>query len=296
MISLKEIARIKKEISIVAYLQKLGHEPVATGSKFLYRSPLTNERTASFYVDPVANTFADFSYGKVDGYLGGDIIDLVARLNRFSFPQAVAALQADSNKPYFFLIGQNSYSVESETKLEIVAIIHLQHQALLKYLNQRGIPDAYASNYCKEIHFLSKGQKRFGIGFSTNCGSWAIRSEKFKCWIGKGDYTFIEGASSVNANALNLFEGFFDFLSCLVYCKTKQLHNPSLILNSTTHLNRAMEQIQLAPVVNCFLDNDKAGDSAYQKLLEKGVNVIDHRGIYAGYNDFNDFLMRYTNT
>jgi len=84
VISDKEEAR---RVSIVAYLESLGYVGVKVGSRIRFKSPLRNETTPSFYVNPERNLWYDFGLGE-----GGDVIDLVRRLHGLSFPEAVEHL------------------------------------------------------------------------------------------------------------------------------------------------------------------------------------------------------------
>ena len=66
-----ELEQIRR-ISIVGFLEELGHMPVSRkGNDVWFRSPFRNERTASFKVDTQRNVWFDFGLGK-----GGDIFHL----------------------------------------------------------------------------------------------------------------------------------------------------------------------------------------------------------------------------
>ena len=64
-----------------------------------------------------------------------------------------------------------------------------------------------------------------------------------------------------------------------------------IVLNSTSNLSKAIHPLGDYERIHCFLDNDKAGMEAVQKLREEyGLRVRDASHIYGDYNDLNDFL------
>jgi DNA primase len=79
-----------KQYPISDYLSSNGIQPFNTvGNQIAYHSPLTNERTASFLVEPTKNVFNDYSSGQK-----GDIITLIKILERMTFSEAINRLQA----------------------------------------------------------------------------------------------------------------------------------------------------------------------------------------------------------
>ncbi|CCH52366.1 DNA primase [Fibrisoma limi BUZ 3] len=287
MIENEVIEQIKTSVPITDYLFTKGITPVnSTGRQYLYHSPITNERSPSFFVEPTANVFNDFSSGEK-----GDIIRLVRLLDKVDFPTAIRTLQRLERfeSVPFSLSGSKSYVLKPDAqRLEVVAVKPLQHRALVQYVEKRRIPFDYAYTYVREIHYQNAQNRAFfGIGFQTDKGSWAVRSEGFKTWIGAGDITTI---SVPGATDYNVFEGFFDFLSALVYFGVYKMRNNAIILNSTSHLNRALETLKAANKVYTFLDNDDTGRAAVKRLRSEGCAVVDRAGLYGSHNDFNAFL------
>lgn len=81
---MKTIQAIKC-LSIRDYLSQRGLHPAKDNPRYgLYLSPLRDERTPSFKVDYMQNLWYDFGLGT-----GGSIIDLVMRLERCDFTQAI---------------------------------------------------------------------------------------------------------------------------------------------------------------------------------------------------------------
>jgi len=60
-----------KEMDMVDYLSKLGHEPTdIKGPEYWYHSPFHQEKTPSFSINRKDNVWYDFSEGK-----GGNLVD-----------------------------------------------------------------------------------------------------------------------------------------------------------------------------------------------------------------------------
>jgi hypothetical protein len=278
-----------KNVPITAYLQSKGvlpaHKLQKGRNQYAYCSPLSGERTPSFFVNEIANVFYDYSTGQK-----GDVIRLVQQLEKIAFIDAVKRLQAFTGT--FDTEELASYTISSETDVDttfrITANRTLQHPKLIEYVEQqRGIPFAYAQSWVRQIHYTRKGSRYFGIGFRTDSGSWAIRNEKFKTWIGGSDITTIPVAES---RSYYVFEGFFNFLSALTYYGKHLPSSHTIVLNSVTNLKQALPTLEKAQTVFCYLDNDRAGQNALSAIEATGVMVVDRSTIYRGYNDFNDFL------
>ncbi|MGM9510933.1 CHC2 zinc finger domain-containing protein [Larkinella sp. GY13] len=276
---------------IVEYLGSIGIEPEKTsGNQLVYLSPLTGEKTPSFYVRPQTNQFNCFSSGEK-----GDVIRLVRLLEGIDFINAVdrlASLVANQN-PSFSFSGKTFLEPKKEkieNCLQLNTVKELQSLALISYVESRGIPLSFAKIYAKEVHYTNGNRNYYSIGFRSDNGSYALRSAGFKSWIGHSGITTIP--SSDNAT-VNVFEGFFDFLSALVYFDVLQPRNTTIILNSTTNLKQALPYLQKANLVNAYLDNDPSGKNALAQLHSKGVKVKDRSELYEGYKDLNEMLIKH---
>ena len=92
----------------------------------------------------------------------------------------------------------------------------------------------------------------------------------------------------LETKTVSIFEGMFDFLSCIEYCK-RPPRCTAIILNSVSNLSQAMPQLIGATTIYSYLDNDSAGQKATQKMRDAGLNVSDKSTIYKGFNDFNEY-------
>ena len=90
------------------------------------------------------------------------------------------------------------------------------------------------------------------------------------------------------SKTISVFEGMFDFLACVEFCK-RPPRCTAIILNSVSNLSKAMPQLIGATNIYSYLDNDDAGRKATQKMKDAGGDVLDKSVTYAGYKDFSEF-------
>ena len=169
--------------------------------------------------------------------------------------------------------------------------IRQSHTSLIQYVEQRGINIDLGIIYLKEIHFSNKGKSYFAVGFQNNSGGYELRNAlKFKAKTANGITVFDKGT-----NTINLFEGFFDFLSALQYYNTKTFNNTTVILNTNSNLQLFLNTLTDNRIINSFLDNDKSGQSTVNQIVSKGLYVINQsEKLYPNSKDFNDYLLGIT--
>lgn len=86
-----------------------------------------------------------------------------------------------------------------------------------------------------------------------------------------------------------MFEGYIDYLSALTLGIISGAD--ATILNSVVNVNKAVPYLRNYTVINCYLDNDNAGQTALAELTAiYGSAVIDRSTLYSEFNDLNDFL------
>lgn len=283
----EEIISKARAVSITDYLATLGIQPVKTSGKSLvYDSPFREEKTASFHVYLDDNRFHDFG----DTSKGKNIIDLVQNLHNITFSQAVELL-IGTELPVASIssfVGQNSGN--EEIKQVITQINALQNPSLTKYCGDRAISLGIAAKWLKEVHYTYNEKRYFGVGFQNDLGGYVTRNALMKHPnnIGIAGITTVK---STNTQSLAIFEGYFDFLSAMEHYGCDAPTNTVIILNSVSNLKQAFPLILEATKINLYLDNDTAGRKAMESIKATGKTVIDHSNIYAGYNDFNEFLV-----
>lgn len=158
---MKTIQAIKC-LPIRAYLAQRGLHPTKDNPRYgLYRSPLREERTPSFKVDYGQNLWYDFGLG-----VGGSIIDLVMRLERCDFTQAVRLLGGGGRTA--IPTPASTSALPTVPALRILSDMPLRHPALVGYLSSRGIGSEIASTHCREVHYVVGGRSYFAAGFRND--------------------------------------------------------------------------------------------------------------------------------
>jgi len=268
------------KISIITYLFNQGIEPIKTGSgKAYFLSPLRGEASPSFKVDIDKNIWVDYGNNNI----GGTIIDLCMLMNK---TDVKGALQILSN------IISSSYVMPKyeylNTDLKIKHQQPIQNRALIQYLENRKIKMDIAKIYLNEVYFLWNDKKYFALSFKNDKGGFELRNKYFKGSTSPKYYTTIKGKKS---ESLNIFEGFFDFLSALSFYNTQQPGNDTIILNSLAFLDKVIPILPNYTTINLYLDNDKAGLNAVQTIKNQHASIKNQSLIlFPNCKDFNEFI------
>ena len=281
-----------RKLSIVDYLAKCGINPVnVRGNNHWYLSPLREEKHASFKVDSHKNLWFDHGMGE-----GGNFIDLGIRLHRCSVEELLARLSADNytlsfHPPLATPAEHETASVRDadEARITVLDVSPLQSPDLIAYLNDRGIDPTAARWYCREIKFRIKDKTYTAVGFENRSGGYELRNQWFKGSSSPKDITVI--STHDNAQAVCLIEGFIDFLSLQRLRIMPDIPTDIIVLNSVSLIGRSIELLNQYQDVYQYLNHDKAGYSAAEKLKEAGIQTIDASGFYQQHNDINAFLL-----
>ncbi|PSL25715.1 toprim domain-containing protein [Dyadobacter jiangsuensis] len=284
-----------KAIPIWEYLGSLGFFPVhQTGHELQYFSPIRQEQTPSFFVNRLKNVFNDFAGEK------GDIIRLVSLLRNVGYLEACRHLSAWNGEPsvheQFEAYGrqtdrQAKYNLPAPENRRLVKVVKLQSPSLIRYAQSRSIPFLLAARYCCEVHYQNKGKQYYALGFKSDKGGYELRNKiggkDFKSCIGSKATTLIRGTDS---SALSLFEGFFDFLSALVYYDVPKPRHDVLVLNSTANLSAAKQILSSYQKIYTFLDHDATGKKAMQQIEKWKFPFLDRASVYTGFTDFSEMI------
>lgn len=274
------------KIDIVGFLSSQGKSPEKpSGNGLLYCSPLRNEKTASFKVDPVKNVWFDFGTGT-----GGQLVDLVCQMYGVSISGALLILSGASIPAQSFSFQKQN---EISSSIEIKHVQKLQNRALIQYLEGRGIPFRIASGYTKEAYYniinsdTSEIRKYFAVAFENDKSGYELRNKIWKGGTSPKTITTIPG----NPEKINVFEGFMDFLSALVHYQQPEPKNTTIVLNSLSHLRHLYNILPNYSQINLFLDNDLAGQKAVNEIQSRfSVAINQAIKIYPNHKDFNEFL------
>ena len=280
---LKEI----KSIPLAAFLSRLGHEPTARkGIRLWYKSPLRQEHTPSFKVETALNCWYDFGLGR-----GGNIIDLATELYQSTDLRHLMRCIADSCPlPSVQTVASSFAPRHSAPSMERFEVVPLEHRALVAYLQERGIPAYIAKANCKEAHYSLNGKLYFAVAFENASGGRELRNRYFKGCRGHKDISYLPWSRDGPSTECAVFEGFIDYLSALALGIIRGAD--AIILNSVVNVNKAVPYLKDYTAINCYLDNDNAGQTALAELTAiYGSAVIDRSTLYSEFNDLNDFLV-----
>ena len=281
-----------KSIPLAAFLSRLGHEPAARkGTRLWYKSPLRQEQTSSFKVDTVFNCWYDFGIGK-----GGNIIDLATELYQSTDLRYLMRCIANSYPvPSVQTVASSYPQRHSAPSMERVEVVPLEHRALVAYLQERGIPAHIATANCKEAHYSVNGKPYFAVAFENVSGDWELRNRYFKGCRGRKDISYLPWSRDGPSTECAVFEGFIDYFSALTLGIISGAD--AIILNSVVNVNKAVPYLKGYTAINCYLDNDNAGQSALAELTAiYGSAVIDRSTLYSEFNDLNEYLTNQSST
>ena len=273
-----------KSIDIVAFLQKIGFSGKLINSFVWYCSPLRDEKTASFVVDPAVNRWRDFGTGQ-----GGDLLDLVKLIYNTDAPGALNIL--NSINPNEFLSFSRAITIPKKKEPGII-INHVQplvNKALIQYLINRKIPLSVARRYTEEAYYTVNNKRFFSIAFRNDKGGFELRNPYYKNCTSPKYYTTFQIPGN---QELNLFEGFIDALSLLTFNQEQSFKENTIVLNSLSNLQFVIQLLSKYDKINLYLDNDLAGQEAAEKIKALHPCTDDKAKIlYPSYKDFNDFLL-----
>lgn len=270
-----------RTVSIVDTMAKLGHFPVReTEKEAWFLSPFRSEAQASFKVSKTLNRWYDHGEGQ-----GGNVIDLVCRLESFSVGETLTWLQGQTGSFSF----HQPPNVVKEKKISIQDIRPISHVALIDYLQKRQIPLTLAYGYIKQVHFAVGEKSFFALGLENKNGGWELRNSFQKYCTSPKAITIIENHDP----SLTVVEGMFDFLSLLVIRPKWFAESDVLVLNSLAFATKVNSILEKYSDLNLALDNDSAGDKATQYLIGLNPKTKDRRNCYAGFKDINEKLMHH---
>jgi hypothetical protein len=284
-----------KKMDLVDYLFSLGHQPVKIrGNDYWYRSPLRNEKTASFKINRKLNVWYDHSLQK-----GGNLVDFGILFHRCSISELLQKL--GQQNPLSF---QNSKPLDHPASLpsagekgKIIVMETRQNiklSALKEYLEYRRIPVEIANRFCKEVDFLLYDRKYTVIGFQNSAGGFELRSANFKGSSSPKDVTELGQDLS---KEIIVFEGFMDFLSYQAIHHAKFILQPQqqinfLILNSIGFLEKMKPKLEQYPSIHLYLDRDKKGIEITKDALALSDKYRDESIVYENFKDLNAYLMK----
>lgn len=281
-----------KQFDLVEYMASLGHHPQKIRNQdYWYRSPLRDEKTASFKVDRRQNIWYDHGLGK-----GGDLVDFGTLYFKCTIKELLEhlstyrpSLNLSFHPPLAGLPPAGEKKGLSDSRIVILEARPLFEKSLTDYLKERSIPLDIASRFCKEVDFLLYSKNYRAIGFQNNAGGYELRSPDFKGSSSPKSITFQDNGSK----ELCVFEGFFNYLSFLAPISKQSYEPPNfLILNSAAFFQSSKEIMEQHEQVSLFLDRDKTGIRCTQEALQWDEGkYLDRSSLYKDHKDLNQWLI-----
>lgn len=313
-----------KEIPLHLIIEALGgkYSHSTRKGEAWYFSPFRpQEKTASFKVDEKQNRWYDFGLAGNKNGNGGDVIDLWCdhyTLDRKAgLKTALDALQAYSNVPATEyrrienkaneLAENASQIITEEPRFQIVKLHNkIFFPEIIAEVQRRKISMEVANLYLKQV-YLKDSEKpdrhMNGLAFANMKGGYEISipnattGKSFKTSTRPKAPSFIKGQ---DAKQIEIFEGFWDFLSRLEMDNLKLPECDSYVLNSVSFAANVVETIKELKdnvhSVSLYLDNDEAGFQTTNfiagELSDTTLITKSKSNCYTGHKDFNDWWVR----
>ena len=284
-------------VPVADILSHLGNSDKHQGD--MYYSPFRNEVSPSFHINHKANVWYDHGTG-----VGGGVLDLVRLLTNCTVREGLDFLASVKGViPESTNVRRESSQTKKEPMINIIKTYSpVENETLKAYALNRGISGDILNRYCQEVVYEIKGKRnhRFhAIGFPNCEGGYVLRSTKQKRCTGNAP-TWIDSNEKVSdvksADTLYVFEGFMDFLSWKMMDEFTFDRYDCCVLNSVTNLGKIIARVAEYDTVKTFLDNDDAGLRAFsllaQALETTDVSISEMSGLYDGYKDLNEMLVK----
>ncbi len=300
------IKQVKERWTLERLLGAMGYQPDPRKSKghdLWYKSPFRpQESTPSFHIHTGYDAFKDF--GLVD-QSGGDLIAFVqcwlAHQGKESSISAVLewfrGFSGESPSPLPVKTFQSPLKREAAA-FKILSVKPVFSKALFNYLAERGISKAVGTQFLEQVYFLHRptGKRIYGLGIRNEKDGYEVRNPLgFKGVLGEKAVSFIPGADR-DGETLEVYEGFFDFLSGVELAKQQDSPlSDSVIMHTSTLHEPVAEMIRARGYrkVRLWLDNDQAGEESSLLLQQAfaGTNLVmeSMNEMYSDSRDLNEW-------
>lgn len=288
-----------KNIPITKILEKLKCNPARkTGQQLMYFAPWRKEKTPSLHVHEKKNWWYDFGIG-----IGGDIIAFVQNYLKSNNELHTVSNALDwlrtaiphDTSPINYSPIKNRH----DYKLKIKSVRPVEHIALIRYLENRGINPESARIILREVRALNAetGKTFFALGMLNEEEGWEIRNPMIKSCVGRKAISFLRGANP-KLNDIHVFEGSMDYLSLVSQNFNRLIDDDVIILNSTACLQQIVPYIKGYGynIIYSWLDNDLAGNHATAAIkefasTERGLTHKPMNEMYVPFKDVNAWHM-----
>jgi hypothetical protein len=287
-------------MDIREYLVRRGY-PYDVDKKAII-SPITWEKTPSFYITENGKGFKCFSSGE-----GGNLVKLISILEnipidqlRVIYKKIEELFEIESVSSIKKLQPANHSSLNNkkkEDRFKITSISNIIKKRYLRdYAKSRGLKDLYIDTWFKEVKYLdTKYNKHFhALGIQNRKNGWVLRSglkKLGKLNIGKSTYSIKKVGN--NNTDIYIYEGMFDAPSFHQMTKREGLY---VILNSVHNIKHLIDDLRLNTDPKQFnmhllLDRDEPANKRVEEFIETFPHAQDRRAWVKKGNDVNEYLM-----
>lgn len=274
MTSYKSNTSHDQQLTIVALLKALGHEPVSiNGDEFLYASvfgKLTNNKKI-LIVSNQLDTWFDSSLGLLGK--GGKFMDFARtywpNLSTEQIEEKLRNIQRQSAKKDRRLRKRKAtkiphYQIDRSRPLGY-------NNEVTDFLMESGLWDLADLNLREVYYYVTdqKGKRKdfCAAGWQNENGGWEVRAQNYTGCIGPKGMTFI----SASETALAIFP---EYVDCLKRRSDKYLHYASvLILNHPDFISASLKRASHFERVLLYIDEARDG---YQSATEAFTQKLPH--------------------
>ena len=177
-------------------------------------------------------------------------------------------------------------------------VCDLTDQKLLDYLhNERGINEAVAKQFCKEVHysFKDKPWKLSAIAYPNNVGGYELKGLPYKNnpigFVGAKAPKGITVHLYEGCTSFVVFDGFIDMLS--FYQMDGGAKHNYVVLNGTVNVGAAISYLQKHSSCTIFLclSNDEAGTKTTHKIKTALPRSVDVRNRILPHRNVNEWFL-----
>lgn len=256
---------------------------------WMYKSLINPaQKTGSLKVSS-NNLWVDYSADN----LGGTLIDLILLLFPSLTVKDIVAKFSNGDFSFHKPTLLSKMKLDNPPFLKIIKCESiLNHPGLCWYLKySRKIEIEVASRYLKAYQYQVNDKIYWNFGTKNHLNGYNLFADGFKCATKQGITVF----DNPSAKAIVCFEGIIDFLSFLMLFPDQEYELDYCVLNSVNNIKMTNELLLSKQHIIGCLDNDKAGETATNKLRQisksVGARFSDMRKRFKDYKDLNDFLL-----
>lgn len=290
--------KLQSNIPISNYLNSIGLNPVQKlGGQLSYIPPYREASKPSLWV----NDSKKIWYDKGEG-VGGNIVDLAAKINGFSTTEAVKHINIKIRK-----CSSQIHRVKPivEENLNLIAVKPLKkNKVILHLLKSRGIlTEALQSDKIFEVYFDKRKRgsvKRcFGAGWLNSKGGFEVLTKHESLCLSSKSITIINNNKKLSSS-ISIFDSMIDYLTAIKLGWLTPNAQNIIILNSYLPTNEVIQFLKIvsADTVNLYLPNNERGQKMYKRFsslvryFPSKIYQVDYRIKYSGFETVNDFLLQ----